>query len=912
MSFGYNIPQNFGQTYSTVNDADFTGKVQTALQERFDVNNAKLDEAIMKVSSIPLLREKDQEYLKQKLSNVLNEVNGNLKASGGRTLLNNNLSGHLTKLIGSSIDDYLVGQMGISQQKQALDANVTKLKEKNDGTFNMGNYQFALDQAGWDDYMKGYDKDGKKVNSLKGSLQYTPYSDWNANVIKKAGELAKLKGKRTVTIRNKETGLNEIREIDGLRPEEVAEYMPNLLSSQDLQQMRIDGYMQGKQDPEGTKAKFGVLIDNQIQKAETYKKAAEAILSTSTDSEKIANAKKQIEFYDSQIKTYEQSKTATDPKDMGYTIVNLQGKQILIDQLSTDESISYEMDDLYKFNAEMSMKKAQLEADAEKNAIANGTSLAGYDKTALNQTDYKMEDKYSTVKNEHDQAYNRVVGMGLNVLEDSTIDQKQKDIFTAELARNGFKVINRGDNTYDIQKDPNDTRAISKANAISEAIKKSEALPKSKLAELDELVSDKNMYARALVEANKSFGKDVDTDELVDDLGDISRTLKRFDPFKLLDVPETFNYITKTIGNRLGVESAQGGETENQKNMKRVSQEVDNFIKNSGGLEVLKQKVKTDPALAQKMVSLMDEAAKYDSTIFEMKYDGGKVTRNLKKAGEALDRAGFSDFMKDKYAIQISTEKAKEEVINSIDQNSIIGGKGFDAKKGGITATPFYNSRGQIDGFDIIQYNTEDKDGAVFTKARVMAGSLVAQKLLAKTAQGNEKDAMKVPSGTIITPMYKKIPNPLPSDPGATDKELNDFHSLGLYDDPTYKPISVFFNSKEGSSVRDNVITHFKSVLSGKYSDEQIAQIVDLVGDRFKKGEYTAELKTNKLPSLGTAKWVAVFQKDGVPIIPAYNFTESPTLPKSSENYFRAYPQYEFLNRLVMALKQDKIKLEDL
>lgn len=907
MAFGYNQPQNFGQTLSTVETIDFGGKVQTALQERFDVNNAKLDEAIMKVSSIPLLREKDQEYLKQKLSNVLNEVNGNLKASGGRTLLNNNLSGHLTKLIGSSIDDYLVGQMGIAQQKQALDTNVTKLKEKNDGTFNMGNYQFALDQAGWDDYISG------KTDSLKGSLQYTPYSDWSANVTKKATELAKLKGKRTITIRNEQTGLNEIKEIDGLRPEEVAEYMPNLLSSQDLQQMRIDGYMQGKQDPEGTKAKFSVLIDGEIQKAETYKKAAEAVLSTSTDSEKIANAKKQIEFYDSQIKTYEESKTKTDPKDMGYTIVNLQGKQLLIKQLSTEESISYEMDDLYKFNAEMSMKKAQLEVDAEKNAIANGTSLAGYDPTALNQTDYKMEDKYSAVKNEHDQAYNRVVGMGLGVLEDSTIDQKQKDIYIAELNRNGFKVVERGDNTYDIQKDPNDKRGISKANAISESIKVSGVLPKNKLAELDELISDKNMYAKALIEANKSFGKDVDTDELVDDLVNTNNTLKGVGSvnanlstlFRFFDPQEMKEAISNINSMDL---------TPSQKRRAEISLQIQSFISKNGGEKELSEKMKTNPALAKEVVDLINMAAEADSMVNRVS-SSSTLTKNLNKAGEALDKAGFSDFMKDKYAIQISTEKAKEEVINSIDQNSIIGGKGFDAKKGGITATPFYNSRGQIDGFDIIQYNTEDKDGAVFTKARVMAGSLVAQKLLAKTAQGNEKDAMKVPSGTIITPMYKKIPTPFPTDQGGTDKELNDFYSLGLFDDPTYKPISVFFNSKnskEGSSVRDNVITHFKSVLSGKYSDEQIAQIVDLVGDRFKKGEYTAELKTNKLPSLGTAKWVAVFQKDGVPIIPAYNFTESPTLPKSSENYFRAYPQYEFLNRLVMALKQDKIKLEDL
>ena len=270
--------------------------------------------------------------------------------------------------------------------------------------------------------------------------------------------------------------------------------------------------------------------------------------------------------------------------------------------------------------------------------------------------------------------------------------------------------------------------------------------------------------------------------------------------------------------------------------------------------------------------------------------------------------------MKDKSAIQITSEKAKEEIVNSIDQNLMQGGKGFDVKKGGITATPYYNSRGVVEGFDIVQYNTENKDGQVFTKARVEVSTLAGKKLMSKLAQGDEKDARKVPNSMEITPMYKKIENPFPTDVASTEREHDDFISLGLNNDPIFNSISVFFNSgKDGTTtVKDNVLNYAKSQLYGKYSEEEIEESINKVTEGFKTGEYTASLKTNKLPSQGTAKWVATFEKDGKPIIQPYNFVNTPTLPKNAENYFRAYPQYVALNQIIEALKKGTVKPTDL
>jgi hypothetical protein len=907
MAFGVNQKQDFGQTISTVADAQRNTQFQTALQERFDVNSAKIEEAIQRVSAIPLLRDKDKEYLQKNMSNILNNVNANIKASGGRSLLNNNMSGQLTKLVGSSIDDYLVEQMSISAQKQQFDTQVAEERKKDANTFNAGNYQYSLDKAGWNEYMEG------KEDSLKGGLQYIPYSDWSANATKKAAELAKLKGERTVEVVDKVTGVKTIKSIKGLSPDEVADYLPNLLSSQDLQQMRIDGYIKAKTDPQGTKLQHDLLLDSQITNANTYKKAAEATYNSATDATIKENAKQKMDYYDRVIKQSEEKKKGTDFEQMGYDLVDAQGKQILVKQLSTEWSVSYEMDDVFKFNAEMAMAKAKLEVDAEANAIASGTSLAGMDVTPLSQDkeNMKVEDKYLAVKNEHDQSYNRIIGMGLNVLEDSTVSEEVKAKFEGELLRNGFKVIEQGDGRYSIEKDPNDKRGISKANAISEAIKVSKALSKTDMIQLDELVKNKNYISRALYEANKEFGKDVDIEDKVSEFNDVKEQLSNFNPLRAFDFEENLGLFGAIVSPITSIwrENEQGNTPEEQKRID-VSNKMDAFIKTNGGEKALTAKLQSNPALLKNMRDLMKEAAEVDSTV---NFTWGAIDKNLTKVGEKLDKMGWSSFFKDKSAIQITSEKAKEDIVNSIDQNLMQEGKGFDTKKGGITATPYYNTRGVIEGFDIVQYNTENKDGQVFTKARVEVSTLAGQKLMSKLAQGDEKDARKVPNSMEITPMYKRMENPFPTDVASTEREFDDFIDLGLNNDPLFKSIALFFNSGEGkTTVKDNVLNYAKSQLYGKYSEQEIEEVIDKVGEGFKTGEYTASLKTNKLPSQGTAKWVATFEKDGKPIVQPYNFVNTPTLPKNAENYFRAYPQYVALNQIIEALKKGTVKPTDL
>ena len=52
--------------------------------------------------------------------------------------------------------------------------------------------------------------------------------------------------------------------------------------------------------------------------------------------------------------------------------------------------------------------------------------------------------------------------------------------------------------------------------------------------------------------------------------------------------------------------------------------------------------------------------------------------------------------------------------------------------------------------------------------------------------------------------MYKKIPNPFPTDVASTDKEYDEFIELGLSSDPNFGAISMFLNSQTGT-VKENI-----------------------------------------------------------------------------------------------------------
>lgn len=890
MAFGYNQPQSYGETISTVADAQRNTQFQTALQERFDVNNAKLDEAIMKVSSIPLLREKDQEYLKQKLSNVLNEVNGNLKASGGRTLLNNNLSGHLTKLIGSSIDDYLVGQMGIAQQKQAFDANLSKLQEKNPEKFSSTNYAYALEKAGWGDYLNG------KSDNLKGGLVYSPFSDYMTNAMKKVKELIDIKGDYVIEQPDGKGGVNKIS-LKGLSAQELTQYAPMFLSEQDRQQIAIDGWALGKQDPEGTKNIYKNLVQSNIQSLQDDLTATEAkINDTTLSAEERTKAEGRKKALQEQISVYESQKDTQDLELMGYAVKKQEVDSMFMSAFVGRTQTTYDKDDAYFSNLEL--QKAVKEQEASAGTIMPQGSVIA---TVQEEQDVTGVNAYTSVKQAHDKAYNTMIGTGLAVLEDSTIGEDKKAEIRSSLKAQGFLVKTQPDGSIDIINDPSwKGQKLSKALAVNEALISSGALTTQQEIELKKAYNTKTNLAVALKEANKSFGKDVNTDDLVDDAVTFAKALSGTGVEGFMEkLAQTFDPKEWMSGN------TPNSIAPTEKDLERiaVASKIGNLISSNGGEKSFRQKIKTDPALAQKLVNLLEESADVGSGIFSGDFDGGKITRNLNQAGERLKQLGALPYTKDKYNIQVVDEKARERLLNTIDQTLPTQGEAFDSKRP-ITVVAEYNSRGAVESFIITQQSGKtDKDGVSkpSSTVKVSASSATGQIIKSTVAQTENLDAMQAPNTTRITPVKLKVSNPFPSSLPDTDREYDNLVSV-LGNTAPNTVAGMILNPNTKRSSRDNAIIYMKSQLSDKYSDEEINQIYNQVESGVKNGNFSSTLVPNKMPSQGTAKWVLDIKYQGNPIIKA-NYTSTAVMPSAKENYFLAYPQFVILEQIVEQYK---------
>lgn len=221
MANAYTAPLTYSPTISTMDIAQLTGQVQTALQQRFDVNVAKVDDLIQKVTSVPLVREQDKKYLGDRLSGLLSMVDANSKVD----MTNNNVTRQISNYISTAIDDNVKTQIGNSQKIQNFQQETSRIKKEKPDLYNDANYAYALDKSGYAAYMKGETDD-------LGSIQYKEYHDITKNLNEPLEKWAKERGFERVIDSSVEGGYI-YQTVKGKRitPEEIDDFINNRIQS---------------------------------------------------------------------------------------------------------------------------------------------------------------------------------------------------------------------------------------------------------------------------------------------------------------------------------------------------------------------------------------------------------------------------------------------------------------------------------------------------------------------------------------------------------------------------------------------------------------------------------------------------------------------------------------------------------
>lgn len=183
MANAYSTPINYGQTIPTTDLAQYAGAIQRGMQQKFDINLAKIDELISKVATVPLARDKDKQYLGEKLQGLLSMVDANSKVD----LTDNVVARQISSYIASAIDPTVREQLANSQKISSYQQTAAQRKKDKPELYNDANYAYGLDKSGYAAYMKG------DTDSL-GSMQYIDYHDINTNLTKKLEDFAKERG----------------------------------------------------------------------------------------------------------------------------------------------------------------------------------------------------------------------------------------------------------------------------------------------------------------------------------------------------------------------------------------------------------------------------------------------------------------------------------------------------------------------------------------------------------------------------------------------------------------------------------------------------------------------------------------------------------------------------------------------
>lgn len=460
--FGEYTPLDYGQPVNIVQDAMLSGQVQTALQQRFDVNSAKLEEIVKQVTPIPILQQDAKNYLGERVRGALNIVQANMKASKGQGLLSNSMTTQLQGYIKDAIDDKVMNHLRYSQQIQNFESGVAKMREKDPKTYNQNNYEFAKYKAGYNEYLNG------TVDSKLGDLQYVPYRDVFGEALKKAEELKKIKGDQTVETLASD-GITRIkRELKGLSPEEIVRYIPELVDSQSEQQMMIDGWAEMKNlQPSQISEVFNRYVDTKKNQYNNEIEYLKDILNT--DSGKLTSEQKQayeqkVKIYESELKDIDNKSKNIDssrPEQVGYLLKRESLLNTMSDAFTGRISETTDIDPVKKFEAEhqLALDKFELEKqkfyqksqkegltkDKDGNYVSSDTMQGVWTDSVENQNlpDIDIVKQY---EGEHNSLYNQVYSGARDIYNKLKITTPAvKKEMEQSMKRNGYVLNRTGD-----------------------------------------------------------------------------------------------------------------------------------------------------------------------------------------------------------------------------------------------------------------------------------------------------------------------------------------------------------------------------------------------------------------------------------------------------------------------------------
>lgn len=224
------IPRRFNKPTSNINHSYIDATLREK-QKIIDTNYGLLQQGVEKVLGQDLVREQDREYLKSKVSNVLNALDNTAAIKFDSRKSQFAIQDALSE---AAKDPEVLKQVANTKKLRQIQKFQQDRQKK--GTLNQQNFAYAANRAGLKGYLDGSSDD-------LGDFQYLEYVDVDAKLDESARKLKAANPNELVSIQDPLTGKTVSKKVSLITPEEMRNYLRVQLNANDLKQLEIDGAM---------------------------------------------------------------------------------------------------------------------------------------------------------------------------------------------------------------------------------------------------------------------------------------------------------------------------------------------------------------------------------------------------------------------------------------------------------------------------------------------------------------------------------------------------------------------------------------------------------------------------------------------------------------------------------------------
>jgi len=676
MSSYLSSPYNPTAPQSNV-DINVVDKTLSTLQGRYNVNDAIIQQTLAQYNAnLRGLRAQDNEYISARLKEVTSTIADYSKKNGN--LAYNSTKDSILTSISSVLQDPIVQDAVTSAQNaQAYDSQYQQVLKKNPALANSANYEYGRFQAGYQDYMQG------KTKKL-GQMQYVPYTDLTEENLKKLKTIKEIKGKRFMEIQDPNNPGQIIRkEIDGLEDWEINQYLGSTMTSQELNQMRINSWAKfGANNIESNRAGIVAQYDDYRNQKTSYlenqlKVNQEIINNSSMPDNRRAEARRKVNELTESIGDLKL--IDTNKLDTTTIASTLERSNYLngISQLAQAEwSSEFKKNDTYFANQNLDIAKQKLDISLENLALAKdrlGLEQLKFAKTlgldpatgqplttgVVSQTPVATELAKTiseegtgafTLEKEHNQAYNNIMRDASSFIQTGT--DEDVNTLKAELNLRGVEVIG---NQFRF-KNPNANLNNSLANTVYDSFKKSGTVT----PEMYKNNEIKRQKASELLTVKKEAYSRVFNQNPDDYISRFQREVK-----------------TAEIDGQSDLFEGRADED------LAKAQQAKNFVNKNGGWNNLKRTLQTNPEKLTEfadILSTLTSRRQYVPTVstnwVDLKTDAkAEIEKTIQsKTASGVMMSAYNQF-------NIINDKVKDNILKSVVGEDVTGGSDFDPKQ---------------------------------------------------------------------------------------------------------------------------------------------------------------------------------------------------------------------------------------